>query len=73
MFVVPLCPVSGKPMERDIRPFTIAFQGRETTVALPGWYSDACSESIHSRDDLTISDHARASLKAEAEWPGPAR
>ena len=63
----PRCPVSGQPMRRDVRPFTIAYKGRSRTFDMPGWYSDAAAESIFTRADLRVSDRHLATLKAEVE------
>lgn len=63
----PVCPVSGHPMVRDVRPMAISYKGRSTNVEMPGWYCDASGESIHSGDDMKISDRALNRLKAEVE------
>jgi HTH-type transcriptional regulator/antitoxin MqsA len=63
----PICPVTGEPMVRDTRPFVISYKGRKQDVALPGWYCDASGESIHSREDLKVSDRALMTLKAEVD------
>jgi len=63
----PVCPITGEPMVRDTRPFVISYKGRKQDISLPGWYCDASGESIHSRDDLKVSDRALATLKAEVE------
>ncbi|MGV7031130.1 type II toxin-antitoxin system MqsA family antitoxin [Methylobacterium symbioticum] len=63
----PLCPLSGQPMRRDVRPFTITYKGRGRTFDMPGWYSDAGDESVFTRADLKVSDRHLATLKAEVE------
>lgn len=61
------CPVDGTPMRRDVRPLEIAYKGRALTVEMPGWYCDACGESVHDADDMKASDRALNRLKAEAD------
>ncbi|QRE75376.1 type II toxin-antitoxin system MqsA family antitoxin [Methylobacterium aquaticum] len=63
----PVCPVTGEPMVRDTRPFVVSYKGRSHDVALPGWYCDTSGESIHSREDLKVSDRALMVLKAEID------
>ncbi|MCF4123970.1 type II toxin-antitoxin system MqsA family antitoxin [Methylobacterium sp. SyP6R] len=63
----PVCPVTGEPMVRDTRPFVVSYKGRRHDVALPGWYCDTSGESIHSREDLKVSDRALMTLKAEVD------
>ncbi|WP_018264020.1 type II toxin-antitoxin system MqsA family antitoxin [Methylobacterium sp. WSM2598] len=67
MAEAPLCPVSGQPMVRDVRPFTISYKGHKRTFDMPGWYCDASGESIHTRADMKVSDRELATLKAEVE------
>ena len=67
MAEAPLCPLSGQPMRRDVRPFTIAYKGRSRTFDMPGWYSNAGDESVFTRADLKVSDRHLATLKAEVE------
>lgn len=61
------CPNDAREMARDVRPMTIAYKGRETTVEMPGWYCAACGEGVHSGADMKVSDRALNRLKAEAE------
>jgi HTH-type transcriptional regulator / antitoxin MqsA len=63
----PACPETGQPMFRDVRPMTITYKGYESTFDMPGWYCDASDESIHSGDDMKISDRALNRLKAKVE------
>ena len=63
----PCCPRTGLPMRRDVRPLTLAWKGRSITVDMPGWYADASDESVHTGDDMKVSDRALNRLKAEAE------
>ena len=63
----PTCAETGQPMFRDIRPMTIAYKGHESTFDMPGWYCDASDESIHTGDDMKVSDRALNRLKAQVE------
>ena len=63
----PTCPETGQPMFRDVRPMTITYKGHEATFDMPGWYCDASEESIHTSDDMKISDRALNRLKAKVE------
>lgn len=67
MAEVPLCPVSGRPMVRGVRPFTISYKGQARTFDMPGWYCDASEESIFTRADMKVSDRELAILKAEVD------
>lgn len=59
---------TGAELKRDIRPFTINYQGHSKTFDMPGWYpaSDEC-EATFTQEDLKIYDKAIKELKAEAE------
>src|SRR4051812_9399882 len=63
----PVCPVTGAPMVRDVRPMTIAYKGVSTTFDMPGWYCDASRESIHTGEDMKVSDRELTKLKARVE------
>ena len=63
----PTCPETGQPMFRDVRPMTITYKGHESTFDMPGWYCDASDESIHTGDDMKVSDRALNRLKAQVE------
>ena len=54
-------------MVRDTRALRLLYKDRSTTVDMPGWYCDASEESIHSREDMKVSDSALMVLKAEVE------
>jgi HTH-type transcriptional regulator/antitoxin MqsA len=54
-------------MYRDVRPVTLEYKGRQTTFDMPGWYSDASDEGIHTGVDMRVSDRALNRLKAMAE------
>ncbi len=61
----PSCPQTGEPMFRDVRPMTISWKGRQHVFDMPGWYCTLSDESIHTGDDMKISDRALNRLKAE--------
>ena len=63
----PRCPETGAVMARDVRPMTISYKGRSTTFDMPGWYSDASDEGIHTGEDLRVSGRELARLKARTE------
>lgn len=63
----PVCPVTGKPMVRDERPMTITYKGASTTFDMPGWYCDESGESIHTGEDMKVSDRELNALKAKVE------
>jgi HTH-type transcriptional regulator/antitoxin MqsA len=54
-------------MHRDERPLTITYKGESITVNMPGWYCDQSEESIHTGDDMKISDRGLNRLKARTE------
>lgn len=63
----PVCPTTGAPMHRAVRPLTLTYKGESLTVDMPGWYSDQSAESIHDGEDMKVSDRALNRLKARAE------
>jgi HTH-type transcriptional regulator/antitoxin MqsA len=63
----PPSPVTGKPMVRATRPMTITYKGRSITIQMPGWYCQDSDESIHTGEDMKVSDAALKSLKVEVE------
>jgi HTH-type transcriptional regulator / antitoxin MqsA len=63
----PVCPNSGKPLRRAVRPMTLAYKGESVTFDMPGWYCDDCSESIHTGADMKLSDRMLNLLKARVE------
>jgi HTH-type transcriptional regulator/antitoxin MqsA len=56
---IPLCPATGAPMHRDVRPMTLVYR-KETLT-------DASDESIHTSADMKTSDRMLNCLKAKAE------
>ncbi len=63
----PVCPKTGAPMHRGIRPLTLTYKGESTTFDMPGWYCDQSEEGIHTGTDMKVSDRALNRLKARAE------
>jgi HTH-type transcriptional regulator / antitoxin MqsA len=64
---VPVCPETEKPMARGTRPMEISYKGQSTTIDMPGWYCDESSESIHTAEDMKVSDAALKELRKEVE------
>ena len=50
-----------------MRPLDLAYKGQSLTVDMPGWYSDQARESVHTSEDMKVSDRALNCLKARAE------
>lgn len=63
----PVCPETGAPMYRDTRPLTLTYKGQSLTIDMPGWYCDASTESIHTGEDMKVSDRALNRLKARSD------
>jgi len=63
----PTCPQTAQPMFRGIRPITLTYKGHQTTFDMPGWYCQSSDESLHSGDDMMLSDRALNRLKATVE------
>jgi HTH-type transcriptional regulator / antitoxin MqsA len=63
----PVCPETGLPMHRDVRPMTLNYRGESITFEMPGWYCDASDESIHTGADMKLSDRMLNRLKAKVE------
>jgi HTH-type transcriptional regulator/antitoxin MqsA len=63
----PICPNTGTPPRRDVRPMTLTYKGQSITFDMPGWYCDSCSESTHTGAEMKLSDRALNLLKARAE------
>ncbi len=67
----PVCPETGKPMVRDTRPMTINYKGQSATIQMPGWYCDESGESIHTGEDMKVSDAALKELKNNVDLLNP--
>ena len=63
----PVCPETGLPMVRDVRPFTLKYREESVTFDMPGWYCDESGQSIHMGSDLKVSDRILNALKARSE------
>jgi HTH-type transcriptional regulator / antitoxin MqsA len=63
----PVCPETGTPMHRGVRPMTLVYKGDSITFDMPGWYCDQSEESIHTGADMKISDRMLNRLKSRSE------
>ena len=63
----PVCPETGAPMYRGVRPMTLTYKEKSLTFDMPGWYCDQSEESIHSGEDMKVSDRMLNLLKARSE------
>ena len=63
----PVCPKTGAPMYRGVRPMTLTYKDQSITIDMPGWYCDSSDESIHTGQDAVVSDRALNRLKARTE------
>ena len=62
-----VCPETGEPMYRGVRPMTLTYKGESITFDMPGWYCDQSEESIHTGEDIKVSDRMLNRLKARSE------
>ena len=60
----PICPKTGAPMRRDVRPLTLTYKSESITFDMPGWYCDRSEESVHTGADMKVSDRMLIRLKA---------
>ena len=60
----PICSETGAPMKGGVAPMTISYKDQSATFEMPGWYCDECGESIHTGEDLKVSDRMLDQLKA---------
>ncbi|MGD0843497.1 MAG: type II toxin-antitoxin system MqsA family antitoxin [Geobacteraceae bacterium] len=63
----PICPETGAPMHRGVRPMTLSYKRESITFDMPGWYCDQSEESIHTGEDMKVSDRMLNRLKARSE------
>ena len=63
----PVCPKTGAPMQRGMRPMTLEYKGATAIFDMPGWYCEESGESIHTGEDMKASDRALNRLKASAD------
>lgn len=59
----PVCPETGATMRRGARPMTLHNKGQSITFGMPGWYCDASDQSIHTGEDIKVSDRTLNWLK----------
>ncbi len=65
--MTPVCPMTGASMRRDVRPMTLTYRTESMTFDMPGWYCDESDESIHTSEDMKVSDRMLNLLKARVE------
>ena len=46
---------------------TISYKGQSAVIGIPGWYCHESGESIHTAEDMKVSDKALKHLKMEVE------
>jgi HTH-type transcriptional regulator/antitoxin MqsA len=46
---------------------TLTYKGESMTFDMPGWYCDQSEESIHTGEDMKVSDRKLNLLKARSE------
>lgn len=63
----PICPKTGAPMHRGVRPVILTYKGESITFDMPGWYCDESDEGIHTGKDMKVSDRILNRLKARSE------
>ncbi len=63
----PVCPATGAPMHRDVRPMTFSRKGETMIFGMPGRYCDSSGESIHTDRDMKLSDRVLNRLRSRAE------
>ncbi|MHB1014302.1 MAG: type II toxin-antitoxin system MqsA family antitoxin [Desulfurivibrionaceae bacterium] len=63
----PVGPETGAPMYRGVRPLTLTYKEKSITFDMPGWYCDQSEESIHTGEDMKVSDRMLNLLKARSE------
>jgi HTH-type transcriptional regulator/antitoxin MqsA len=54
-------------MRRDVRPMALNYKDESVTFDMPGWYCDSSGESIHTGEDMKVSDRMLNRLKARTE------
>jgi HTH-type transcriptional regulator/antitoxin MqsA len=54
-------------MRRDVRPMTLTYKCESITFDMPGWYCDQSEKSIHTGEDMKVSDRMLNRLKARSE------
>lgn len=54
-------------MFRGVRSMTLTYKGESVTFDMPGWYCEQSEESIHTGEDMKVSDRMLNRLKARSE------
>jgi len=54
-------------MYRGVRSMTLNYKKESITFDMPGWYCDQSEESIHTGEDMKVSDRKLNLLKARSE------
>jgi HTH-type transcriptional regulator / antitoxin MqsA len=54
-------------MQRDVCPTTLTYKDESLTFDIPGWYCDQSEESIHTGEDMKVSDRMLNRLKVRGE------
>jgi HTH-type transcriptional regulator/antitoxin MqsA len=62
-----MSPETGKPMVRAERPLEISYKDRSLIIQMPGWYCEDSDESIHTGEDMEVSDAALKTLRIQVE------
>lgn len=62
-----VCPETGLPLERGVRPLVLTYKDQSVTVNMPGWYREGATEGLHTGEDMQVSDRALELLKARVE------
>ena len=61
-------PETGEELTRDVRPFTVRYEGQTRKVLLPGWYpARKGGDGIHVGEDMDVVSRALSELKAEVQ------
>jgi HTH-type transcriptional regulator/antitoxin MqsA len=67
MTKAPVCPETGAAMARGTRPMEVSYKRQSVTIEMPGWYCAESGESIHTSQDLQVSDAALQELRLQVE------
>jgi HTH-type transcriptional regulator/antitoxin MqsA len=67
MSKTPTCPETGKPMVRDTQTKTITYKNENATFDMPGWYCHESGESLHTVEDMKVSDAALRKLRIKVD------
>ena len=54
-------------MHRGVRPMALTYKDQSITFDMPGWYCDQSDESIHTGEDMKVSDRMLNLLKTRTE------